>query len=99
VLYRPFSTKKDRTPSVDQINRGVCVTSLINPIHNTQSLHMRLTCLQNINDVLISQSGSNWSVEHAANIGIRWDPEMKLPAAHPAVCYGPVLTLTGTLRL
>ncbi len=37
---------------------------------------------------MLEQSASNWGVEHAANIGIKWLPKMDFPSEHPAKYFG-----------
>jgi hypothetical protein len=40
-------------------------------------------------------SGSKWTVEHAANVGVQWDPAMKFPTSHPATLYGSLHSING----
>ncbi len=74
---------------MEQLNQGVC--SLL----QLYCIVIGSIILKDVDTTLLTVSGSNWGVEHAANVGIRWNPEMKLPEAHPAICYGTVPTMKG----
>jgi hypothetical protein len=46
-------------------------------------------CIQVTDHLLLSDPTSKWSIEHAANAGVFWDPQLNFKESiHPALFYG-----------
>ncbi len=87
ISSRQYSTKKNRIPPIENVNTTVILEFYLLLLSNV--------FVQDIEASLLLVSGSKWQVEHAANIGIQWDPAMKFPTSHPSTLYGSLLSKKG----